>query len=375
LSFSELKLHPTLLSTLERQGYQTPTPIQRQAIPVVLAGRDLLACSQTGTGKTAAFALPVLQNLAATPRRGRDPRCLVLVPTRELAAQVEQSFATYGQGMGLKTAVVIGGVGQGPQVRALRAGVDVLVAAPGRLLDLLGQRVVSLRDVQVLILDEADRMLDMGFIQPIRRIVADVPRTRQTLMFSATMPPAIRELAGQLLHEPAHLSVSPVASTVELIEQDVYMVDRTRKTDLLVHMLKAPETRRVIVFTGTKHGANKLTEKLKRARIAVDVIHGNKSQNARQRALASFRDGETRVLVATDVAARGLDVDGVSHVVNYDLPHEPESYVHRIGRTGRAGAAGVALSFCGREEREDLRGIERLIRRQLRVVRQHPFAN
>ena len=372
--FSDLPLHPKLQEAVRLQGYDKPTPIQARAIPEVLAGRDLLACAQTGTGKTAAFALPILQRLLDEPRRGVGPRVLCLVPTRELATQVAESFAAYGKGTRIVTTVVFGGVSQSTQVRALRAGVDVLVAAPGRLLDLIGQRLVSLAGVEVLVLDEADRMLDMGFIDPIRRIVALLPKSRQTLLFSATMPDGIRQLARRLLNEPAEVAVTPVASTVDAISQDVYFVDGSSKTELLVHLLGRPDARRVIVFTRTKHGANKLAEKLERARVRVGVIHGNKSQNARQRALSDFKDGSMRVLVATDVAARGIDVDEISHVVNYDVPSEPESYVHRIGRTGRAGATGVAVSFCGRDERSALRDIERLIRRQLRVVHDHPFA-
>jgi len=374
LEFSQLQLHGQLNASVRDAGYSSPTPIQARAIPLVMSGRDLLACAQTGTGKTAAFALPILHRLLASPRRGPEPRVLVLVPTRELAAQVADSFATYASGTGLRVTSVFGGVKQGPQVSALRRGVDVLVAAPGRLLDLMGQRLVSLQRVEVLVLDEADRMLDMGFIRPIRQIVGLLPKPRQTLLFSATMPDDIRRLARELLADPVEIAVAPVSSTVEAITQDVYFVESRAKVDLLKHVLAAPAARRVIVFTRTKHGANKVVGKLRQARIAAEVIHGNKSQGARQRALASFRDGESQVLVATDVAARGLDVDGISHVVNFDVPHEPESYVHRIGRTGRAGAVGAALSFCGEEERADLRQIERLIRRSLRVVREHPFS-
>jgi ATP-dependent RNA helicase RhlE len=369
--FQNLGLHERLLTAVRDQGYKTPTTIQARAIPVVLAGDDVLACAQTGTGKTAAFALPSLDHLMRGPRCGRDPRVLVLVPTRELAAQVGESFSAYARGTGLRTAVVFGGVPQSSQVRALRAGVDVVVAAPGRLLDLLDQRLVSLGRIELVVLDEADRMLDMGFIHPIRKLLSAVPKQRQTLMFSATMPTGIRELATQLLRNPRQIAVTPVASTVGTIAQDVYYVERGAKTDLLVQVLAAPNTDRVLVFTRTKHGADRLALKLRRARIGTEVIHGNKAQGARQRALANFRSGTSRVLVATDVAARGIDVDHVSHVVNYDVPEEPESYVHRIGRTGRAGAAGVAISFCDHEERRHLHDIERLIKHKLRVVTHH----
>ncbi|MBI3070579.1 MAG: DEAD/DEAH box helicase [Deltaproteobacteria bacterium] len=375
MRFDELKLHPLLLEAVQREGYAEPTPIQAQAIPVVLAGRDLLACAQTGTGKTAAFALPILQRLGSTPKNVRGPRALVLVPTRELATQVVESFATYSGRADFRFAVVFGGVSQHPQVRALRAGVDVLVAAPGRLLDLMQQRAVSLADVEVLVLDEADRMLDMGFIQPIRRIVQTLPKTRQNLMFSATMPSDIRTLAGSLLRDPAHVAVAPAATTIACVEQQVFHVDQAQKQDLLHHVLSQPAAARVLVFTRTKHGADRVVKRLGHARVEAAVIHGNKSQNARQRALEAFKDGRVQVLVATDVAARGIDVDGVSHVVNFDIPKDPESYVHRIGRTGRAGAGGVALSFCDRGERGSVRDIERLIRRELTVVGQHPFSN
>ncbi len=374
MQFNELQLHPVLLEAVSHQGYTTPTPIQAQAIPHVLSGKDLLACAQTGTGKTAAFALPILHRLMGSPRQGRAPRVLVLVPTRELATQVAESFKSYGGRSGLRTAVVIGGVSQAGQERDLRAGVDVLVAAPGRLLDLFDQGLVDLGRIEVLVLDEADRMLDMGFIKPIREIVAELPKVRQNLMFSATMPESIRSLANSILRSPAFVAVQPVASTVETIAQSVYFVDRGVKMSLLMHVLEQPDAQRAIVFTRTKHGANRVVEKLKRARIEAEAIHGNKSQNARQRALAGFKTGRTRVLVATDVAARGIDVDAVSHVVNFDIPHEPESYVHRIGRTGRAGQGGVALSFCDREERPLLRDIERLIRKPIDVVREHPYA-
>jgi len=371
VKFEELRLHPALLAAVQHEGYREPTPIQAQAIPHLLEGRDLLGCAQTGTGKTAAFALPILHRLEAGPRGSRQPRALVLVPTRELAAQVAESFSTYGRRLGARCAAVFGGVGQGAQVSALRAGLDVLVATPGRLLDLYDQHALELHSVEALVLDEADRMLDMGFIRPIRKIAATLPVRRQTVMFSATMPAAIRELAGALLRSPAQVSVAPSAPAAPLVEQQVYFVKQAEKIDLLADVLGRPEAERVIVFTRTKHGADKVARKLDRSSIQADVIHGNKSQNARLQALARFKSGKVRVLIATDVAARGLDVDGISHVVNYDVPTEPESYVHRIGRTGRAGAAGLALSFCDDGERSLLRDIERLTRKPMTVLRGH----
>jgi ATP-dependent RNA helicase RhlE len=367
--FKELQLHPTLLRAVEQQGYTKPTPIQMRAIPEVLRGRDVLGCAQTGTGKTAAFALPILERLITVPASGpRRIRALVLVPTRELAAQVSQSFATYGSHTRLKSTVVVGGVNQNPQVAALKAGVDVLVAAPGRLIDLMQQGHVRLDGVEVLVLDEADRMLDMGFIQPIRRIVAALPKARQNLMFSATMPDEIRRLAGSILHEPEFVAVDRIATPAQKVAQQVFFVDKAKKLGLLLRVLTRPDAFRVLVFLRTKHGADKLARKLRVARVGVEVLHGNKSQGARTRALDSFRHGRSRVLVATDVAARGLDVDDITHVINFDIPNEPESYVHRIGRTGRAGATGQAFSFCDRDERPFLRDIERLIKKPLAVA-------
>jgi ATP-dependent RNA helicase RhlE len=372
-TFRSLELIPSLLSVLDAEGYAHPTPIQSKAIPPALHGKDLLGIAQTGTGKTAAFALPILQRLtqgagAAKPAAGRRPRVLVLAPTRELAAQIGESFATYGRGTGLRHAVVFGGVGQNPQVKAIAAGIDVLVATPGRLLDLMGQRLVSLADVQVFVLDEADRMLDMGFIQPIRKIAQQVPARRQTMLFSATMPKEIQHLADQLLHEPVRVEVTPVATTVDRIEQRLFHVAKAQKTALLVHLLGEPGVERTVVFTKTKHGADRVVRKLVGAGIRAEAIHGNKGQNQRVRALEAFRSGKSPVLVATDIAARGLDIDGITHVFNFDLPMEPEAYVHRIGRTARAGASGVAISFCDAEERGLLRDIEKTIRRTLAVV-------
>ncbi|HUN52942.1 MAG TPA: DEAD/DEAH box helicase [Candidatus Sulfotelmatobacter sp.] len=369
-SFADLALIEPLLRALKGENYATPTPIQAQAIPHLLAGRDLVGCAQTGTGKTAAFALPILQRLAKErrPAAAKGARALVLAPTRELALQIGESFRSYGRHLGLSHAVIFGGVGQQPQVGAMARGVQVLVATPGRLLDLINQRHLSLAGVEVFVLDEADRMLDMGFINDVRKIVAMLPRERQTLLFSATMPPAIAELAKRMLRDPAEVAVTPVASTVERIDQRVLHVSGDRKAPLLIDILRDPAVTRALVFTRTKHRANKVVRDLDRARIAADAIHGNKSQSARQRALADFRNGKCRVLVATDIAARGIDVDGVTHVINFDLPNEPESYVHRIGRTARAGASGVAISFCDGQERSYLRDIERLTRQRIFVT-------
>jgi len=374
-SFAALGLIDQLQRAVADAGYQKPTPIQAQAIPHLLAGRDMLGCAQTGTGKTAAFALPILDRLARLPRRqGRGPRVLVLTPTRELATQIAEDFANYGVNVASKCGVVFGGVGQGPQVQALRRNVDIVVATPGRLLDLMEQGHAHFDVCEVLVLDEADRMLDMGFIDPIRRIIAALPRKRQNLMFSATMPQEIAQLAHRILVDPVNVAVTPVSSTVELITQWVLHVDRGDKRALLREVLRDPKMTRVLVFTRTKRGANRVAEELDRNGVRADAIHGNKSQGARQRALDSFKRGSIRVLVATDIAARGIDVDGVTHVVNYDMPDVPENYVHRIGRTARAGASGVALSFCEPEERDTLRAIERLTRTTVRVVQDHPFA-
>ena len=369
-SFSGLGVAEPVCRALQAEGYDLPTPIQAQAIPHLLLGRDLLGIAQTGTGKTAAFALPILQRLAANRTRPapRSARVLVLTPTRELAAQIGDSFRTYGRHLGLKHTVVFGGVGQQPQVDALIRGIDILVATPGRLLDLLNQRHVRLDAVETFVLDEADRMLDMGFIRDVRKIVALLPKRRQTLLFSATMPSDIGRLAGEILSDPIRVEVTPSATTVERVEQRVYFVDASQKRALLAEVLKDPGLARVIVFTRTKHGANRVTEQLARGGVVAEAIHGNKSQTARQRALEGFRRGRARVLVATDIAARGIDIDGVTHVVNFEIPNVPESYVHRIGRTARAGASGIALSFCASEERAYLRDIERLTGCSLAVV-------
>jgi ATP-dependent RNA helicase RhlE len=377
MHFSELSLIEPLLRAVADEGYDVPTPIQEQAIPHVLAGRDLLACAQTGTGKTAAFALPILQRLAALPPpagRGRSPiRVLVLTPTRELASQIGDSFRAYGRHLRVRHTVIFGGVGQLSQERALSAGVDVLVATPGRLLDLARQGKLSLRDLSVFVLDEADRMLDMGFIHDVRRIIAMIPQQRQTLFFSATMPREIMELSASILTDPARVAVTPIASTVDKIDQRVFFVGRNDKRALLEHVLREPAVERALVFTRTKHGADRVVKGLEQAGIDAAAIHGNKAQNARERALAGFKRGTTRVLVATDIAARGIDVDGITHVINFDLPDVPETYVHRIGRTARAGASGVAWSFCDADERPLLSAIERLIRLRIAVVEDHPL--
>nr|MBA3938931.1 DEAD/DEAH box helicase [Planctomycetota bacterium] len=379
MHFSELGLSEPLLRALRDEGYDTATPIQQKAIPPALAGRDLFGCAQTGTGKTAAFALPILQRLSATPPavqqgQSRPVRCLVLSPTRELAAQIGDSFRAYGRHLRISHTVIFGGVGQGAQVQALRRGVDVVVATPGRLLDLMGQGHLRLERIEVLVLDEADRMLDMGFINDIRKVLHVIPKKRQTLFFSATMPREIQSLADSILHDPLKVEVAPVASTAETVAQSLYLVAKGDKPALLAHLLADQALKRTLVFTRTKHGADKVVRHLGLGGIHAEAIHGNKSQNARVRALENFRKGATRVLVASDIAARGLDIDEISHVVNFDLPNEPETYVHRIGRTGRAGASGIALSFCDGEERAFLRDIERLIRRPVPVVAEHPFA-
>jgi len=404
MSFHELRLAEPIVRAVAAEGYTTPTPIQKKAIPEVAAGRDVLGCAQTGTGKTGAFAMPILHRLAAaggngtgnsngtgksgsnrnsepprtrngrprtrrsTQAHGSRPRALVLCPTRELATQIYESFKTYGRYLPLRHTVVFGGVSQARQVRDIRNGIDVLVATPGRLLDLMDQGVVDLGGIEVLVLDEADRMLDMGFIRDIRKVVERIPARRQTLLFSATMPDEIRHLADSLLYEPVFVKVDPVASTVDAISQSVYHVVRKNKATLLERLIRQHGMGRTLVFTRTKYGADKLVKALRRSSISAEAIHGNKAQNARTRALDGFKSGAVPVLVATDIASRGIDVDEITHVVNYDLPNIPETYVHRIGRTARAGASGNAVSFCDHEEFEHLRGIEQLIRKQIEVV-------
>jgi ATP-dependent RNA helicase RhlE len=374
--FEDLALDPTLLAAVRGAGWGTPTAIQAQAIPLVLAGRDVLGCAQTGTGKTAAFVLPIVQRLAATPPpagRPRAIRALVLSPTRELATQIGDEFALFGRPRGLVHTVVFGGVPDGAQRRALRAGVDVLVATPGRLEDHLRSGVADLRHVEIAVLDESDRMLDQGFLAAVRRILGATPRARQTLLFSATMPEPIRALARSVQRDAAEVHVTPVATPAARVEQEVLFVARPDKRRLLAHLLSDPEVTRALVFTRTKRGADRVARDLSE-RERVEAIHGNRSQSQRERALAGFRRGTTRVLVATDLAARGIDVDGISHVINFELPDDSESYVHRIGRTGRAAASGVALSLCDPGEREQLGRIERLMRRRIPVRHEHPYA-
>jgi ATP-dependent RNA helicase RhlE len=368
-SFESLGLAAPLLKALVNEGYTEPTPIQVQAIPHVMAGRDVQGIAQTGTGKTAAFALPILHRLLANPKQAprRGCRVLVLSPTRELASQIAESFRSYGRQTGLRTALMFGGVPKLRQVKAVGAGVDILVATPGRLIDHMQDGAIHLNGVEILVLDEADHMLDLGFIVPIRKIVQTIPPTRQTLFFSATMPKEISTLAGQMLRDPVHVAVTPVATTVDRVEQRVIFVETARKRALLADMLRNSSMSRVLVFTRTKHGADRVTQHLEAMGQPAAAIHGDKSQPQREKALASFKAGRISVLVATDIAARGIDVDGVTHVVNFDLPNVPEAYVHRIGRTARAGQGGIAISFCDRNERPFLRDIEKLIRTRLQV--------
>ncbi|HSR37369.1 MAG TPA: DEAD/DEAH box helicase [Phnomibacter sp.] len=378
MTFDKMGLIDPLLKALTEEGYTTPTPIQAQAIPHLLQGRDLLGCAQTGTGKTAAFALPILQYLQQHPvkQHGKKPiRALILTPTRELAIQIEESLNAYGRHLPLNHLVIFGGVGQQPQVQALHKGVDVLVATPGRLLDLMQQGFIALQHLEVFVLDEADRMLDMGFVHDVKKVIAKLPAKRQSLFFSATMPPDIQALANSILTNPVKVEVTPVSSTAETIQQHIYYVSKNDKRHLLLHLLqKHTDLTSVLVFTRTKHGADRVVKDLVRAGQAAQAIHGNKSQNARQQALQNFKSGTTRVLVATDIAARGIDIDDLGYVINYELPNIPETYVHRIGRTGRAGASGIAFSFCEAEEREYLRDIQKLIKRQIPVIHEHPFA-
>lgn len=377
MSFNELGLIEPILQALTAEGYTNPTPIQEQAIPIILSGRDLLGCAQTGTGKTAAFAIPMLQLLSdpkRQPTRGQTPiRALILTPTRELAIQIDESFGAYGHNLRLKHTVIFGGVSQHSQVNTLRSGVDVLIATPGRLLDLMNQRFINLNSVEFFVLDEADRMLDMGFVHDVKKVIAKLPEQRQSLFFSATMPPEITKLADTILTRPARVEVTPVSSTAETVKQELYYVDKDDKRKLLALLLEDKSMETALVFTRTKHGADKVVKDLLKVGITAEAIHGNKSQNARQRALTNFKSRQTRVLVATDIAARGIDIDELSHVINYELPNIPETYVHRIGRTGRAGNNGIALSFCEPEEQEYLRDINKLITKQIPVVKDHPY--
>jgi ATP-dependent RNA helicase RhlE len=376
MSFENLNLIEPILKAIKIEGYTTPTPIQEQAIPIILERRDLLGCAQTGTGKTAAFAIPMLQILNSEPKAApgqQTIKALILTPTRELAIQIGESFSAYGKYIGLKSCVIFGGVSQGNQTDALRRGVDILIATPGRLLDLMQQKFINLHHIKLFVLDEADRMLDMGFSHDVKKIISHLPEVRQTMLFSATMPPEISKLVNTILINPVKVAVTPVSSTVDTITQAVYFVDKKDKKYLLNDLLKDKNIISALVFSRTKHGADKITKDLFKAGIQAEAIHGNKSQSARQNALNNFKTRKTRVLVATDIAARGIDVDELSHVINYDLPNIPETYVHRIGRTGRAGLGGVALSFCDHEEKEYLKDIQKLISKSIPVIEDHPY--
>ncbi len=372
MSFHNLQLSKAMLRVVKRAGYSEPTPIQERSIPHILNGRDIVGCAQTGTGKTAAFALPIIQ-LLSEQRGKRRIRALVLAPTRELAAQIDEEFGKFSRNSALKHVVVYGGVSQQPQVAALERGVDILVATPGRLLDLMRQRHIRLHQVEYFVLDEADRMLDMGFIHDVKRIIERLPKERQTMLFSATMPPTVQDLSRSILIDPIKVEANPQSTTVDKIAQSLYFVERGEKRSLLKHILRDAASEKVLVFTRTKHRANNLAKQLNRARIPAEAIHGNKSQGARTQALSRFKSGQSSVLVATDIAARGLDIDAVTHVINFDLPNLPESYVHRIGRTARAGASGSACSFCDVDERKYLNGIEEFIRQPIPVVTEHPY--
>ena len=375
--FTDLAIIKPILDALHDEGYSKPTPIQQQAIPHILQTSDLLGCAQTGTGKTAAFAIPILQLLAkpiSMASRGQRPiRALILTPTRELAIQIQESFNAYGKNLRLKNLVIFGGVNQGPQVTELKKGIDILVATPGRLLDLISQGYIQLKDIEIFVLDEADRMLDMGFVHDVKRIITKIPAKRQTLFFSATMPQEIQSLANSNLHNPVKVEVAPVSSTADTIDQSLYYVAKENKRSLLAFILSDKNIETALIFTRTKHGADKVVKDLVRIGIRAEAIHGNKSQNARQRALNNFKNRETRILVATDIAARGIDVDELTHVINYELPNVPETYVHRIGRTGRAGLSGTSYSFCSEEETEELRDIHKLIGKQIPVQENHPY--
>jgi ATP-dependent RNA helicase RhlE len=375
MTFDKLDIVDPILRAIEAKGYTNPTPIQAEAIPILLQKRDLLGCAQTGTGKTATFAIPILQHLLkdGQGKGKRKIKALVVTPTRELAIQIKDSFTEYGQHTGIENTVIFGGVKQGAQTQALAKGVDVLVATPGRLLDLINQGFISLRDIRYFVLDEADQMLDMGFIYDIRRIIDQLPKRRQSLFFSATMPPKIVSLSKQILGNPEKVTIQPQQTTAERVEQSIYFTSKRAKSKLLTHLLKSRELGSTLVFSRTKYGADKIARILKKADIKTEAIHGNKTQNSRQKALNNFKEGSTKVLVATDIAARGIDVAGLALVVNYDLPNIPESYVHRIGRTGRASASGVAISFCSEDELPYLKDIQKLIKKSIPVVKDHPF--
>jgi ATP-dependent RNA helicase RhlE len=374
--FENLNINKDIVKAIKEEGYIKPTPIQEEAIPYILKGKDLLGCAQTGTGKTAAFAVPILQNISAKGELRKVPghiSALILAPTRELAIQIGESFTGYGKYLDVKNLVIFGGVSQDPQTRALKRGVDILIATPGRLLDLIDQKYIDLKNVEYFVLDEADRMLDMGMINDVKKIIIKLPKVRQNMLFSATMPKEILTLTNSILKNPISVEVTPVSSTVDTITQGLYFVNRKHKKNLLIDLLKDKALSSVLVFSRTKHGANIITRELNNAGIDAQAIHGNKSQNARQLALNSFKEGKIRVLVATDIAARGIDVDELSHVINLDLPEVPETYVHRIGRTGRAGQQGTALSFCDLDEMEYLKGIEKLICKKIPVIEEHPY--
>lgn len=376
MSFEKLELIDPIRAALKAEGYTTPTPIQERSIPIILQRKDLLGCAQTGTGKTAAFAIPILQLLHQDELYKKGPagiKTLILTPTRELAIQIGESFAAYGKFLKLKHTVIFGGVSQKSQTDALRAGVDILIATPGRLLDLIDQRYVNLQHLKIFVLDEADRMLDMGFIHDVKKIIAKIPAKRQTLFFSATMPDEIKKLSSSILTNPERVEVTPVSSTAEKVTQGVYFVEKNDKKKLLLHILKDKSIESALVFTRTKHGADRVSKDLTKLGIPTMAIHGNKSQNARQNALKAFKDGKLRVLVATDIAARGIDIDELSYVINYEIPNVPETYVHRIGRTGRAGASGIAISFCDDEERDFLKDIQKLIGKQVPVIQDNPY--
>jgi len=376
MSFEELNLIEPILKALKTEGYTNPTPIQEQSIPIILERKDLLGCAQTGTGKTAAFAIPILQILEGGKIYDKGPRaikCLILTPTRELAIQIGDSFTAYGRHTGMKHTVIFGGVSQGSQVSALKSGVDILIATPGRLLDLINQKFVQLHYLKIFVLDEADRMLDMGFIHDVKKLITKIPQKRQTLFFSATMPDEIQKLANTILVNPEKVEVTPVSSTADTIEQSLFFVEKNDKKKLLIHILNDKSIKSALIFSRTKHGADKITKDLVKAGIKTEAIHGNKSQNARQKALSNFKSGQIKALIATDIAARGIDIDELSHVINFELPNVPETYVHRIGRTGRAGSSGIAYSFCDEEEMEYLKDIQKLIGKEIPVIDDQPY--
>jgi ATP-dependent RNA helicase RhlE len=378
MTFKDLGLDEALLRALQSEGYTQPTPIQEQAIPIVLDGDDLIGCAQTGTGKTAAFSLPILQYLLETPRdktKARQIRALILSPTRELAIQIAENVDTYARHTGLRSAILFGGVPMHPQMTALRHGADILIATPGRLIDFANQGLVTLHHIEICVLDEADRMLDMGFIHDMKRIMAMLPQERQTLLFSATMSREVRDIADQFLYKPLQITIEPPKNRLDAIDETFYMVEKPAKVDLLRHLIQKHSIKKGIVFTRTKYGADKLSKLLERSNISTAAIHGNKTQNERQRALDAFKRGRIHILVASDIAARGIDIDDITHVFNYEIPEQAETYVHRIGRTGRAGATGIAISLCSRDERKYLNGIERQTKKRLTIVNEHPYSH